>query len=584
MPGTQSKSGRSENDQLEIPLHLLVVDDEEQSRELCVAMASARGFRVSTASDGNGALQILESDSVDIVLADVTMPGMNGLELLQRIKDLSPTTEVIIMTAFGTVATAVQAMRLGAYDYLTKPFNKEEFSLILERLVGKLDLENENLVLREQIRKGGFARLLGNSPPMLKLFKLISKVSQNTYPVLIQGESGTGKELVARSIHESGPLVNKPFLPIDCGSLVPTLIESELFGYVRGAFTGAVRTKEGLLEAAGGGTVFLDEIGEMPVDLQSKFLRALQEKEVRPVGGSRRVKIEARIIAATNRDLEVAVQQGHFRKDLYFRLNVVSLKLPPLRDRKGDIPLLVNHLIEKYKAANKPRLAVSEEAMNRLLAYDWPGNVRELENCIERAVALGSGPVLQSSDLTTNLQYGRSATGAMASGMAASAGGGSRSVAAPSSSAAERVGTRLPMRPIPGSGESGGGLRLDGAGDAFVPTLPKAGPGSMDSFPRSGRTSAPISPPIPWLPPSRRTFPGEQAGSSPNSHPPATNSAADAGSEGGVADRIVPLAELERRAIVSAVREADGDKLLAARLLGIGKTTLYRKLKEYGVS
>jgi two-component system response regulator HydG len=545
-------------------LHLLVVDDQEQVRELCASIAAEQGFRVSTARDGARALQILEADPVDIVLADAKIPGMTGLDLLERIKDISSTTEVIIMTAFGTVPTAVQAMRLGAYDYLTKPFNNEEFSLLLERLVGKLDLETENQVLREQVRKGCYARLLGNSPPMLKLFKLISKVSQNHYPVLIQGESGTGKELVARSIHDSGPLVNKPFLPIDCGSLVPTLIESELFGYVRGAFTGAVRTKEGLLEAAGGGTVFLDEIGEMPVDLQSKFLRTLQEKEVRPVGSNRRIKIEARIIAATNRDLEVAVQQGHFRKDLYFRLNVVSLRLPPLRERKSDIPLLVNHLIEKYKPVGKPRMVVSEDAMNRLMAYDWPGNVRELENCIERAVALGSGPVLQSSDLTTNLQYGRAVA---EHSMAVTGEGGSRSMAAAADSAAGNVGNRPPLRSLPGTG------------DAFIPSLPNGGasgsgaPGSASfgGFPRSGWTSS--SP----APASRRPFPMPSAAL--DSSAPAV-----AQPEGSLQDRIIPLAELEKRAICSAVREASGDKLLAARLLGIGKTTLYRKLKEYGTS
>ncbi len=557
------RTGSAEQERLDVPLHLLVVDDQEQAREFCAAKARTQGFRVSTTGDAAAALQVLEADPVDIVLSDVKIPGMSGLELLGRIKDISPHTEVIIMTSFGTVATAVQAMRLGAYDYLTKPFNNEEFSLVLERVVGKLDLENENLVLREQLRKGSYARLLGNSPPMLKLFKLISKVSQNHYPVLIQGESGTGKELVARAIHDSGPLANKPFLPVDCGSLVPTLIESELFGYVRGAFTGAVRTKVGLLEAAGDGTVFLDEIGEMPVDLQSKFLRALQEKEVRPVGSNRRVKIEARIVAATNRDLEAAVQQGHFRKDLYFRLNVVSMRLPPLRERQSDIPLLVNHLVEKYRPAGKPRLAVSEEAMNRLLAYDWPGNVRELENCIERAVALGSGPVLQSSDLTTNLQYGRSS---MAQSMAASADGGSRVASQPSPSPGGNMGNRMPpLKPVPGTGE------------AFVSSLPHGGNASapksaaLGGFPRSAWTSA-----VP--PASQRSFPQGQAGS-----PPSSAGASDsAGPAGVLTDRIIPLAELEKQAIVSAVQEAGGDKLLAARLLGIGKTTLYRKLKEYG--
>jgi DNA-binding NtrC family response regulator len=542
-----AEESESDKERPEGALHLLVVDDREEMRELCSAMASTQGFRVSTVGDGIRALQVLEDDTVDIVLADVKLPGLSGLELLERIKDLAPRTEVIIMTAFGSVSTAVQAMRLGAYDYLTKPFTNEELSLLLDRLVAKLDLENENRVLREQLRKGGgYARLLGSSPPMLKLFKLIAKVSQNHYPVLIQGESGTGKELVARSIHESGPLANKPFLPIDCGSLVPTLIESELFGYVRGAFTGAVRTKEGLLEAAGSGTVFLDEIGEMPVDLQSKFLRALQEKEVRPVGSNRRVRIEARVIAATNRDLDVAVHQGTFRKDLYFRLNVVSLRLPPLRERRSDIPLLVSHLVEKYKPAGKPRLVVSEEAMHRLMAYEWPGNVRELENCIERAVALGSGPVLQSGDLTTNVQY------ATASGE-----GGSRASTSASIQAGH-VGSRMPQLPS-----------ASGIGDGFVPSLPNSG-GMMGGT----RPTPPLAP--------RRSLPNDQALPSQPGNP---GLAAPRGpEEAPLEDRIIPLAELEKQAILNAVREARGDKLLAARLLGIGKTTLYRKLKEYGVS
>lgn len=492
-------------------LHLLVVDDQEVLRVLCSDVASSMGFRVSTAADGAAALQMLRDDHVDILLSDLKMPGLSGMDLLERAKEISPLTEVVIMTAFGSVPSAVEAMRMGAHDYLTKPFNVEEMEIVLERLVSKLDLENENRVLREQLRQGGeFCGLWGTSPSMQRLFKLISKVSQNHYPVLIQGESGTGKELVAHSIHDSGPLRQKAFLPIDCGSLVPTLIESELFGYVRGAFTGATQSKEGLLQAAQGGTVFLDEIGEMPVDLQSKFLRALQEKEVRPVGSSRRVKINARVIAATNRDLETAVQQGTFRKDLYFRLNVVTLRIPPLRERKSDIPALVSHFIEKFVPQGKPRLTMSDDAMAKLMVYDWPGNVRELENCIERAVALGSGPVLHSGDLTTNLQYGRSTN---SSTFAAIAPAGRRA----SFPAPERAGRQASPKPEPGEG--------------FVPVI---SPPAAEGIPEKGTT------------------------------------------------RIIPIAELEKRAIFDAIRESGGDKLLAARLLGIGKTTLYRKLKEYG--
>jgi two-component system response regulator HydG len=513
----------------------LVVDDQEVIRELCGEIATSLGFRVSMAPDGQAALQNLEADHVDILLTDLKMPGMSGLDLLERVKEVSPLTEVVIMTAFATVPSAVQAMRLGAYDYLTKPFNTEEVGLLLERLVAKLDLENENRVLREQLRQGGgFGGLLGTSPPMQKLFKLISKVSQNHYPVLIQGESGTGKELVARSIHDKGPLANKPFLPIDCGSLVPTLIESELFGYVRGAFTGAVHSKQGLLEAAQGGSVFLDEIGEMPIDLQSKFLRALQEKEVRPVGGSRRVKINARVIAATNRDLDVAVQQGTFRKDLYFRLNVVTLRLPPLRERKGDIPALVSHFIDKFTPPGRVPARVSEDAMAKLTAYDWPGNVRELENAIERAVALGSGPVLQSGDLTTNLQYGRAQNTPARSTAAAAANGGMVGHSSEHSSARYARAMRRPASnaasdPASNSASNMGSGPVPGSGAGFVPVISR----TPEALNQNGQ------------------------------------------------NRIVPIAELEKRAILSAIEESGGDKLLAARLLGIGKTTLYRKLKEY---
>jgi DNA-binding NtrC family response regulator len=350
---------------------------------------------------------------------------------------------------------------MGAADYVTKPFHIPELRTKLDRVVRSIEIDQENRVLREQLRtRPGFAGLIGLSPKMQRVYKLIEKVSQHNYPVLILGESGTGKELVARSIHFSGTRRNKAFAPVDCSALVPTLIESELFGYVKGAFTGANTNKQGLMEAAGSGTLFLDEIGDLPIDLQAKLLRALQEKEIRPVGSTDRVPISVRVIAATNRDLEAAVRTGNFRQDLFFRLNVVQIKMPPLRDRKGDIPLLVNSFLEKFSDADAPTRTISEDAMIRLMAYDWPGNVRELENAIERAIALGTGPILHVGDLPSNLQYG--------------------------------TGERLPQN-----------------------------------------------------------------------------------------DELLPLDELERRAIMRALRESGGDKLAAARLLGIGKTTLYRKLKQY---
>jgi two-component system response regulator HydG len=372
-----------------------------------------------------------------------------------------PGVAVLMLTQFGTIDSAVAATRMGAVDYVTKPFHIEDLRARLARVARDMDLDRENRLLREQLRsKPGFGGMIGVSAKMQRVYKMIEKVSQHEYPVLILGESGTGKELVAKSIHYSGKRKERPFAPVDCSSLVPTLIESELFGYVKGAFTGAMQSKQGLLEAAQGGTLFLDEIGDMPVDLQAKLLRALQEREVKPVGSTERRHINIRIIAATNRDLETAIRSGAFRQDLYFRLNVVQIKLPPLRERKSDIQLLVISFLEKFSDPHGPTRTISDDAMRRLIAYDWPGNVRELENAIERAVAMGSGPIVHVGDLPSNLHY-------------------------PSSE-------RVPDK-----------------------------------------------------------------------------------------DELLPMEELERRAILRTLRETGGDKLAAARMLGIGKTTLYRKLKQY---
>jgi DNA-binding NtrC family response regulator len=444
-----------------IPISVLVVEDEESTRKLCADVAESCGMKAFVASTVEEALRRLETNAIDIVVTDLILPPSSGLELLKRVHEMYPQVAVVVLTQFGTIDSAVTATRMGAVDYVTKPFHIEDLRARLERVARDLDLDRENRLLREQLRsKPGFGGMIGVSAKMQRVYKMIEKVSQHEYPVLILGESGTGKELVARSVHYSGPRKERPFAPVDCSSLVPTLIESELFGYVKGAFTGAMQSKQGLLEAAQGGTLFLDEIGDMPVDLQAKLLRSLQEREVKPVGSTERRHINVRIIAATNRDLEAAIRTGGFRQDLYFRLNVVQIKLPPLRERKSDIQLLVTSFLEKFSDPHGPPRAISDDAMRRLIAYDWPGNVRELENAIERAVAMGSGPIVHVGDLPSNLHY----------------------------PASERVPDK---------------------------------------------------------------------------------------------DELLPMEELERRAILRTLRETGGDKLAAARMLGIGKTTLYRKLKQY---
>jgi DNA-binding NtrC family response regulator len=443
------------------PMNILIVDDEPTIREACGEVAQLTGMNAIMVATAEEAIDILENSAVDIVLTDLMLPHTSGLELLKRVHDTHPNLPVIVLTQYGTIDSAVAATRMGAIDYVTKPFRIEELRARLERASRAVELQQENQLLREQLRtRPGFGGIIGVSERMQRVYKTIQKVSQHEYPVLILGESGTGKELVARSVHYSGARKERTFVPVDCSSLVPTLIESELFGYVKGAFTGALHGKQGLLEAANGGTLFLDEIGEMPVDLQSKLLRVLQEREVKPVGSTERRHIDVRIIAATNRDLEVGIKSGNFRQDLYFRLNVVQIKLPALRERKSDIPLLVTSFLDKFCDPQRPARTISEDAMRRLIAYDWPGNVRELENAIERAVALGSGPILHVGDLPSNLQY---------------------------------------------------------------PTSERA--------------------------PEK--------------------------------DELLPLEELERRAILRTLRQTTGDKLAAARILGIGKTTLYRKLKQY---
>src|ERR1700678_2153693 len=381
-------------------LNLLIIDDERSIREACREVAQSLGFNAFVADSAEHGYRLLEVQSVDAVLLDLRLPGAGGLEAMRRIKERRPEAIVIVVTGYGTVQTAVQAMKNGAYDYVTKPFSGDELRMLLERVGSHLRLKSENRILREEVKsKQGFGGIVGRAPSMEKLYRIIAKAANSVHPVLILGESGTGKELVARSIHYAGPFRDKPFIPVDCGSLVPTLIESELFGYVKGAFTGANQAKDGLLAIADGGTIFLDEVGELPVDLQAKLLRAIQEREIRPVGSTRRIAINVRILAATNRVLEQAVTEGAFRRDLYFRLNVLSLRIPPLRERREDIPLLIAHFMERTSRASAQEKILTDEALKAMLAYDWPGNVRELENCLERTCAFTSGNLIQVADL-----------------------------------------------------------------------------------------------------------------------------------------------------------------------------------------
>jgi DNA-binding NtrC family response regulator len=446
-------------------LNILIVDDERSIREACREVAQSLGFNTFVADSAEHAYRLLDAQGIDAVLLDLRLPGAGGLEALNRIKSIRPDAVIVVVTGYGTVQSAVQAMKNGAYDYVTKPFSLDELKLLLDRVASHLKLKSENRILREKIKsKQGFGSIIGRSPEMEKLYRIVAKAAHSTHPVLILGENGTGKELVARSIHFSGPFRDKPFIPVDCGSLLPTLIESELFGHTKGAFTGAHHAKDGLLSIAEGGTVFLDEVGELPTDLQAKLLRAIQEKEIRPVGSTKHIPINVRILAATNRDLEEGVSQGTFRRDLYYRLNVLSLRIPSLRERRQDIPILATHFLERQTRSTRNERTLSDDAMKAMLAYHWPGNVRELENCLERACAFTTGSMIHLGDLPAAIS------------------------------------------------------QLQGTNVSVAGTN---------------------------------------------------------------ADKIMPMSELERQTILNAIAQLNGDKLKAARMLGIGKTTLYRKLKEY---
>jgi two-component system response regulator AtoC len=367
------------------------------------------------AESAEAAATRLETDPPDVVLTDLKLPNLTGVELLKQIKAVLPRTEVAIMTGHGSIESAVDAMKLGAYDYIEKPFRVEKMRLLLQRMADKVRLVNENAFLRERVNtEENLDGIIGSSAGMQDVLRMISRLKDTRTPVLISGESGTGKELVARAIHFRGALAQMPFVAVDCGALVPTLMESEMFGYEKGAFTGATKTKAGLFQAANGGTIFLDEIGELPLEMQAKLLRVLQEKEVRPVGSNDRINVDVRVMAATNRDLESAYRAGTFRKDLYFRLNVVTVHIPPLRERRSDIPMLVHHFLNRY--APNGHLQVTAAAMKSLLQYDWPGNVRELENCIARAVTLGDHEVMDVKDLPPAIRTEHATSGDAAEG------------------------------------------------------------------------------------------------------------------------------------------------------------------------
>ena len=384
---------------------ILIVEDEDLMRELLTKILAGENYRLYQACNGEEALKLLQDQPIDLVLTDLRMKGMNGLQLLSEVRALDPEIVVIVMTAYASVETAVEAMRKGAYDYITKPFINEEIRVMLRRALNQRHLSRENRHLKRELRERyRFENIVGNSEAMERVYRLIEKVSAISSNVLISGETGTGKELVARAIHYNSERAERPFVAVNCGALTENLLESELFGHVKGAFTGAIANKEGFFRKADKGTLFLDELSEVSHGLQVKLLRAIQEREVIPVGGREPLKFDVRLIAATNKNLEDEVKKGAFREDLFYRINVITIPLPPLRDRKEDIPLLVNHFLQKYAPyLRKPSAKISREAMQVLVNYDWPGNVRELENMIERSVALCEGDIIDTTDLPEKL-------------------------------------------------------------------------------------------------------------------------------------------------------------------------------------
>jgi two-component system response regulator PilR (NtrC family) len=384
---------------------ILVADDEQSMREFLDIMLKKEGYKVSLASNGEEVAKLIENDLFDLVLLDIRMPKLDGISALKKIKANTPETIVIMITAYASADTAIKAMKEGAYDYITKPFKVEEIKLIIKNALEKKNLQKENILLKQAVRdRFHFGNIIGQSPKMLALYDLLEKVSPTKTNILITGESGTGKELVAKAIHYNSPRKEKPFVTLNCGAIPESLIESELFGHMKGAFTDAIATKKGLFEVADEGTIFLDEISELPLLMQVKLLRVLQDKEFKRVGGTEDIRVDVRIIAATNKELEEAVKEKRFREDLFYRLNVIQIKLPPLRDRREDIQILANHFLKKYSQELSKNISkISPEALQILLNYEYPGNVRELQNIIERAVALEGSSDLSAHNLSSYL-------------------------------------------------------------------------------------------------------------------------------------------------------------------------------------
>ena len=388
---------------------ILLIDDEENFRHMLSVILKKRGYDVETAKNGIEGLKKVETGSYDTVLCDIRMPEMDGLEFLKEAQKAGCESTIIMMSAFGTLDTAVEAMKLGAYDYISKPFKPDEIILTLKKAEERERLRRENLFLKKEVQKEySFENIISKNERMRQIFDTIRKVAKYKSTILITGESGTGKELVAKAIHFNSDRSNNPFVPVNCGAIPENLLESELFGHTKGSFTNAVRTKKGLFEEADEGTMFLDEIGELPFQLQVKLLRVLQDGEIRRVGDSRPIKIDVRIIAATVKDLDKEVREDKFRDDLFYRLNVLPIKIPPLKERREDIPLLVDHFIHKYsRELNHPIQEINQEALNCLLNYSWNGNVRELENVIERAIVLTDSNQIQVENLPLEIQSPR---------------------------------------------------------------------------------------------------------------------------------------------------------------------------------